>query len=70
MATATYETGQHDGMHATYLDCNRHDFITEEFRAVNALASNRMADTFPLWPMTHFLNFNISKRRWGIQTRS
>ncbi|MFS7904808.1 hypothetical protein Hanom_Chr01g00040381 [Helianthus anomalus] len=45
MATATYETELHDGVHAAYLDCDHHELITEEFRATNASTSICMAET-------------------------
>ncbi|MFS7937645.1 hypothetical protein Hanom_Chr05g00430041 [Helianthus anomalus] len=45
MATTAYETGQHDGMHVAYLDCDRPYLVTKVFRAATATASNRMAET-------------------------
>ncbi|MFS7987386.1 hypothetical protein Hanom_Chr11g01022071 [Helianthus anomalus] len=45
MATAAYETGQHDGMHAAYSECSRLDMVTEELRATTASVSARLAET-------------------------
>ncbi|MFS7914497.1 hypothetical protein Hanom_Chr02g00154151 [Helianthus anomalus] len=45
LATAAYETGCHDSMHAAYLGCNRQELLIEEFRATNAATLNRMVET-------------------------
>ncbi|MFS7976893.1 hypothetical protein Hanom_Chr10g00897691 [Helianthus anomalus] len=70
MATAAYETGRHDGMHAAYLDCDRPGLITEGFRTTTVSASYRMAETLSAMANDPLQSSNIFKKQREIQTRS